>query len=71
MSGQEYLLSINVPPLLEEAVVDCLLAIEAAEGFSSFVVNAHSTDHEGLSHFPILVEPSNVFQSLKNIALND
>ncbi|HIG65055.1 MAG TPA: DUF3240 domain-containing protein [Methyloprofundus sp.] len=49
MSGQEYLVSINVPPLLEEAVVDCLLAIEAAEGFSSFVVNAHSTDHEGLS----------------------
>ena len=49
MSGQEYLVSINVPPLLEEAVVDCLLAIEAADGFSSLVVNAHTSDHESLS----------------------
>ena len=49
MSGQEYLLSINVPPLLEEAVVDCLLAIEAADGFSSLMVNAHTSDHENMS----------------------
>jgi hypothetical protein len=49
MSGQEYLVSINVPPLLEEAVVDCLLSIEIADGFSSLVVNAHSSEHEGLS----------------------
>jgi len=33
MSGQEFLVTINVPPLLEEAVVDCLLAIDAADGF--------------------------------------
>ena len=49
MSGQEYLVTINVPPLLEEAVVDCLLAIETADGFSSLVVNAHTSEHEGLS----------------------
>jgi hypothetical protein len=49
MSGQEYLVSINVPPLLEEALVDCLLAIEAADGFSSSVINAHTSDHESMS----------------------
>lgn len=49
MSGQEYLVTINVPPLLEEAVVDCLLTIEAADGFSSLVVNAHTSKHEMLS----------------------
>ncbi|WP_428353246.1 DUF3240 family protein [Methyloprofundus sp.] len=49
MSGQEFLVTINVPPLLEEAVVDCLLSIEAADGFSSLMVNAHSSDHTGLS----------------------
>jgi len=49
MSGQEYLVTINVPPLLEEAVVDCLLAIESDDGFSSLVVNAHTSHHEHLS----------------------
>lgn len=49
MSGQEYLVTINVPPILEEAVVDCLLAIESADGFSSLVVNAHTSDHQDLS----------------------
>jgi len=49
MSGQEYLVTINVPPLLEEAVVDCLLALESADGFSSLVVNAHTDKHENLS----------------------
>ncbi len=49
MSGQEYLLTINVPPLLEEAIVDCLLAIESADGFSSLSVNAHGNDPEHMS----------------------
>jgi len=49
MSGQEFLVTINVPPLLEEAVVDCLLAIDAADGFSSLVVSAHGSEHESLS----------------------
>ncbi len=49
MNGQEYLVTINVPPLLEEAVVDCLLAIESADGFSSLPVSAHGSDHDKLS----------------------
>ncbi len=49
MSRQEYLVTINVPPLLEEAVVDCLLAIESADGFSSLSVSAHGSEHETLS----------------------
>lgn len=49
MSGQEYLVSVNVPPILEEAVVDCLLAIDAVDSFSSQVVYAHSSEHNALS----------------------
>lgn len=49
MSTQQYLVTINVPPLLEEAMVDCLLAIEAAEGFSSLPVSAHGSEHDTLS----------------------
>jgi len=49
MSDQEYLVTINVPPLLEDAVADCLLAIEAADGFSSLTVNAHVSDHTRMS----------------------
>jgi len=49
MNGQQYLVTINVHPLLEEAMVDCLLAIDAAEGFSSLAVNAHGSEHDTLS----------------------
>jgi len=49
MSNQEYLVSVNVPPILEEGVVDCLLAIEPEIGFSSTAVNAHTSNHEHLS----------------------
>jgi len=48
MKTQEYLVTINVPPLLEEAIVDCLLAFNS-DGFSSLAVNAHSTEHEKMS----------------------
>ena len=48
MNIQEYLLTLNVPPLLEEAMVDCLLSIES-DGFSSLIVNAHGSDHQHLS----------------------
>ncbi len=48
MSDQEYLVTINVPVLLEEAMVDCLLSIDS-DGFSSLTVNAHSSRHEHLS----------------------
>ena len=49
MSEQEYLVTINVAPLLEEAVVDCLLAIDSADCFSSLTINAHVNDHENMS----------------------
>ena len=49
MNGKEYLVSLNVPPSLEEAVVDCLLMFESEHGFSSFPVNSHDHKNEGLS----------------------
>ena len=50
MSEQEILVSINVPPILEEDFVDCLLAIDTIEGFSTTVVNAHNCcEHEKMS----------------------
>jgi hypothetical protein len=50
MSQQkEYLVTLNVPPSLEEAIVDSLLMLEQELGFSSFVVNAHHHENKGLS----------------------
>ncbi len=49
MNTQEYLVTLNVPPSLEEVVVDCLLTFEAEAGFSSFPVNAHDHRNEGLT----------------------
>ena len=49
MSEQEYLVTINAPPILEEAVVDCLLSVDVADGFSSLAVYAHTSDHKDLS----------------------
>jgi hypothetical protein len=50
MSKQDILISINVPPILEEDFVDCLLAIDVIESFSSSAVNAHHGDgHEKMS----------------------
>ncbi len=49
MNGQEFLVTLNAPPILEEAVVDCLLSLPSADGFSSLPVSAHSERHEGLS----------------------
>jgi hypothetical protein len=49
MNTQEYLVTLNVPPSLEEVVVDCLLMLESEHGFSSFPVSAHDHRHEGLS----------------------
>lgn len=46
---QEYLVTLNAPPSLEEAIVDCLLLLEAEHGFSSFQVNAHHHHNQGLS----------------------
>lgn len=49
MQHDEYLVTINVPPSLEEHVVDCLLTFEYQEGFSTFSVNAHDHKNYGLS----------------------
>jgi len=45
----EALIVLNVPPNLEEAIVDWLLAREDGGGFTSFPVFGHSTRHDGLS----------------------
>lgn len=49
MTHDTYLITINVSPALEEAMVDCLLAFETAQGFSSFAVSAHDHRNQGLS----------------------
>lgn len=46
MHNEEYLVTVNVPPSLEEAMVDCLLTYEAEHGFTSFAVSAHYHDHQ-------------------------
>jgi hypothetical protein len=49
MSYEHYQLTINVPPSLEEAMVDCLLVMENALGFSSLPVYGHHHTSKGLS----------------------
>ena len=49
MNCTEYLVTLNIPPSLEEMMVDSLLMLEAEHGFSSFPVNAHHYDNKGLS----------------------
>lgn len=49
MNDKNYLVTINVPPSLEETFVDCLLTLESEFGFSSFQVNAHDHKNENLS----------------------
>ncbi len=49
INGDASLIVLNVPPSLEESVVDWLLAREGATGFTSFPVFGHSTSHDHLS----------------------
>jgi hypothetical protein len=49
MNNMEYLVTLNVPPSLEEVIVDCLLTLESEHGFCSFPVNSHDHKNEGLS----------------------
>jgi len=49
MSESTYLVSLNISPLLEEAIIDCLLALESEHNFSTQCINAHSNDHQHLS----------------------
>ncbi|MDD5228784.1 MAG: DUF3240 family protein [Methylococcales bacterium] len=47
--SKEYVVTLNVPPSLEEMVVDCLLVLEIEQGFSSMPVSAHHHENKGLS----------------------
>ena len=49
MNCTEYLVTLNIPPSLEELMVDSLLLLETEHGFSSFPVNAHHHENLGLS----------------------
>lgn len=49
MTHETFLVTINVSPALEDAIVDFLLTFETAQGFSSFAVNAHDHRNEGLA----------------------
>ncbi|NOT13296.1 MAG: DUF3240 family protein [Methylococcaceae bacterium] len=49
MNNTQFLVTINVPPMIEGAVVDCLLVLESEKGFSSFPVSAHQHKNQGLS----------------------
>jgi len=49
MNASEYLVTLNIPPSLEEMLVDQLLLLESEHGFSSFQVYAHHHDNKGLS----------------------
>ncbi|MBD9359773.1 DUF3240 family protein [Methylomonas sp. BW4-1] len=49
MSHEAFLLTVNVPPSLEEALVDCLLSLEWSQGFTSFPANVHDHNQQGLS----------------------
>ena len=49
MTEKNFSITINAPLLLEETLVDCLLAIEGANDFSSQFINAHTSNHERLS----------------------
>ncbi|MGR8942190.1 MAG: DUF3240 family protein [Gammaproteobacteria bacterium] len=49
MNDKQFLVTLNAPIALEEAIVDCLLTFESEHGFSSFPVYAHDHRNEGLS----------------------
>jgi len=49
MNCKQYLVTLNIPPSLEEMMVDNLLLLETEHGFSSFPVNAHHHVNKGLS----------------------
>lgn len=49
MNDKQFLVTLNAPIALEEAIVDCLLTFESEHGFSSFPVFAHDHRNEGLS----------------------
>ena len=79
MNHTEALVTLNVPPDLEEPIVDWLLAREGGTGFTSFPVYGHSTSHAGLSpieqvtgrqrrqQFQIQIRADNVNDFINNV----
>lgn len=49
IESTEALVVLNVPPQLEETVVDWLLERVGGAGFTSYRVSGHTTKHEDLS----------------------
>ena len=49
MNNPEFLVSINVPPSIEAAIVDYLLMLDSERGFNSYQVSAHHHQDFGLS----------------------
>jgi hypothetical protein len=47
--SNEFLITLNVPPSLEDMIVDNLLTLEFERGFSGFPVFAHHHENKGLS----------------------
>lgn len=47
--NKDYLVMLNVPPDIEELVVDCLLLLEREQGFCSFPIYSHHHENKGLS----------------------
>lgn len=49
MDEMRWLVSLTVPPALEESVVDWLLNLESGFGFTSFPVSGHSSHSRDLT----------------------
>lgn len=49
MDETHWLIALTVSPALEETMVDWLLNLETASGFTSFPVSGHSSHPEGLT----------------------
>jgi len=49
MNVEEYLFTLNVPPGLEEEIVDCLLMLELEHGFCTFPIYSHDHRNKVLS----------------------
>lgn len=46
---EKCLMTINLPPALEDSLVDWLLASDPDQGFTSYRADGHGSDHDALS----------------------
>lgn len=49
MANKQFLITLNLPPNLEETMLDFLLTFETEHGFSSFPVSRHHYKNTALS----------------------